>query len=74
MKLQLGQILRGKVIEKLSESALIVSFDGTLLRVENQSRVRIEVGESVSLEIVEIDPLRFRLSGFGSLGHLARTV
>ena len=73
MNWQLGQVIRAKVIEKLNESALIVSFGGNLLRVENKSRLQFEVDSVVALEVIALDPLRFRLARFDSTGHLVRT-
>lgn len=62
MKLVLNQKVRAKVSEVQRDRSLIVSFSGSLLRVENQSNVNFKEGDVVELIVVATKPLRFRLS------------
>ena len=62
MKLVLNQKVRAKVSEVQRDRSLIVSFSGSLLRVENQSNVNFKEGDVVELIVVATKPRRFRLS------------
>lgn len=59
--LQIGESLQGRVAEVLSESDVIISFDGDLLRVHNETRRPLRVGDTVTCIVRAIQPLRFQL-------------
>ena len=62
MKLGVNQSVRAKVTEVQRDGSLIVSFSGSLLRVENQSKVSFKMGEIVELIVIATKPLKFRLA------------
>lgn len=58
----MGEEVRGKVTEQLAGGELIISFEGDLLRVANESRKAFKVGEFVVLEVMALSPIRFKLA------------
>lgn len=60
-KLSNGDIIIGITHEILSPDAMIVDFRGSLLRVVNETRYNFLPGEEVTLRVMNIAPLRFRL-------------
>lgn len=67
MHLTRGQRVRARVEEVLSESSLIVSFTGRLVRVVNSTQKNIQVGDWLDLQVVAAEPLEFRF--FKSSSH-----
>ena len=59
--LHFGDVIEVHVSELLSESEVIMSFQGDLLRVQNQSRLRLEVGQKLSCRVSAVNPLRFEI-------------
>jgi hypothetical protein len=59
--LKVGDTLRGRVAELLSREELIISFQGDLLRVSNETRLSLNVGDEVTVTVQALQPLRFRL-------------
>jgi hypothetical protein len=57
--LKVGDGVEARVTERLANGDLIVSFDGDLLRVCNETRRQYRVGDTVSLIVRAINPLRF---------------
>ncbi len=56
---KLGQHIICKVVEIVEAKDLIVSFQGQLLRVQNQSKRTFAVNHFVELEVMSLKPLRF---------------
>jgi hypothetical protein len=61
MKWKLHQIVKARVTEIQRDESLVVSFHGELLRVRNQSDRKFQLGQEVSLEVVALRPVKFRL-------------
>lgn len=59
--LKLGESLKGRIHEVLPGGDLIVSFSGDLLRVQNESNHLFAAGDSVTLIVRALQPLRFQL-------------
>lgn len=60
IQLTRGQRVRARVEEVLSESSLIVSFSGRLVRVVNFTPKNIRVGDWLDLQVAVAEPLEFR--------------
>ncbi len=60
--LRVGEITTAKITEILSETEVIMSFAGDLLRVQNLSRRQLQVGELVQCKVTNLQPLRFELA------------
>ena len=60
-KLKVGQRVKAMVSEVTDSGDLIASFRGDLLRVNNKTHRQFVVGETVDLEILMIEPLKFQL-------------
>lgn len=60
-KLSVGDIIIGLTHEVLSAEAMIVDYKGSLIRVVNQTEYDFRVGEQVTLRVIGIGPLRFKL-------------
>lgn len=60
-KLKVGDGIAGVVVEVLPAGDLIVSIDGDLLRVANETREPLQPGDHVPLSVVAVQPLRFVL-------------
>ena len=61
-KLQFGEIIEARVTEILSEQEVIMSFKGDLLQVQNHSRQKLSVGESIYCRVTSTSPLRFEIA------------
>ncbi|MCB0393461.1 MAG: hypothetical protein KDD25_02815 [Bdellovibrionales bacterium] len=61
LNLKLGQKVWATVEESISESGLIVNFNGDLVRVENQSHRTFRPGQRIQLDVYSIGPTKFRL-------------
>lgn len=59
--LQVGESLHGQVAEILSEDEAIISFQGDPLRVRNETRRSLQVGDFVTFIVRAIEPLRLQL-------------
>lgn len=59
--LQIGESLSGRVAEVLSDGDFILSFSGDLLRVHNETRRPLKIGDPVTVIVKAVDPLRFQL-------------
>ncbi len=59
--LQKGDVIVAKVFEKLSSYEYIVSIDGQLIQVQNQTLMQFELGSSVSLLVSQVKPLQLQL-------------
>jgi hypothetical protein len=57
-----GEITTAKITEILSETEVIMSFAGDLLRVQNLSRRQLQIGELVQCKVTQLHPLRFELA------------
>ena len=69
-KLRVGDIVRAEVTEALGAHVaggigrlddLIVSFQGDLVRVRNESHRRWRVGEKILVRVTQVSPLLFQL-------------
>lgn len=49
------------LVEEVNGADLIVSFQGDLIRVGNQSGRRFRPGQRIQLQVVGIQPLSFKL-------------
>ena len=59
---QTGDTVRGRVTEQLSSGDLIISFEGDLLRVSNETNQQFKPGDFVLLTVASLDPIQFRLA------------
>ncbi len=59
--LKKGDVIVAKVFEKLSSYEYIVSIDGQLIQVQNQTLNQFEVGSSVSLLVSGVKPLQLQV-------------
>lgn len=62
MGLRLHQKKKARVTEVQRDGALVVSFDGALLRVQNQTKLKFNVGDTVELIVAAVRPLKFKLA------------
>ena len=60
-KLTTNDIIIGIVHEILSKDSLIVDYKGSLMRVVNETYQQFTLGEKVTLRVMGIGPLRFKL-------------
>lgn len=71
--LKKGEVVQAKVIEVISPSTFIVSFNGDLIRVRNSSGQKFSTGDTVKLKVSQLRPLSFQISS-ASRRHLDRQV
>lgn len=58
-----GDRVVAEVVEKVTVSDYIASFNGDLIRITNNTGRSLQTGEKISLEVQSINPLKFRLQG-----------
>ena len=56
-----NDIYKAKVVEVLEDGSLIMSFQGTLVRIVNRSAIAYSVNELVKLKVKKLRPLEFKL-------------
>ena len=61
--LKKGDVIVAKVSEKLSAYEYIVSIEGQLIQVQNQTLNQFSVGSSVQLIVSAVKPLQLQLLG-----------
>jgi hypothetical protein len=59
--LKLGESLGGTISEVLPGGDVLISFNGDLLRVHNDTTRLLKVGDPVTVIVRAIKPLRFQL-------------
>lgn len=59
--MKIGERVQAKVIECIEDGSLILSFQGSLLRVVNQTGISYQVNSTVTLEVQRLRPLEFKL-------------
>ncbi len=59
---KVGDMVWGRVTEQLANGELIISFEGDLLRVANETNKRFYIGETVILTVSSQNPLIFKLA------------
>ena len=59
---KLGQVVKAKLVERVSAQVWIVDFAGQLLRVTNNTHARLSEGQLISLEVTGIRPLQFAVT------------
>ena len=64
--LKIGEFTVAKVTEILSMDEVIMSFNGDLLRVQNESRRSFQIGEIVKCRVTQLHPLRFELASLAT--------
>lgn len=57
--LKVGDHLQAEIIECLSSTELICSFEGDLLRVQNLSANSLKPGQQIHLRVLSTNPLKF---------------
>lgn len=60
-ELKLGDKISAIIEEVLPESALIVSVDGTLYRVMNDTGIRFKQSDKLQMTVTAMNPVLFRL-------------
>jgi hypothetical protein len=60
--LRVGESVFARIAELLPGDELLISFDGDLLRVHNETRRALRVGDEVTLIVKAVKPLRFQLA------------
>lgn len=59
--LQLNENLSGKVVEIFPDGELLMSFSGSLIRVQNESNQPLQLGQVVTVIVKAISPIRLKL-------------
>lgn len=67
--LRKGDVIVAKVFEKLSAYEYIVSIEGQLIQVQNQTLKQLKVGSTVNLMVAAVKPLQLRLVTPGDRGN-----
>ncbi len=62
LDLHLGERVLVKVIEVVSAEFLIVGVYGSLVRVKNETSRSLKAGDCLSLVVVTINPIGFRMT------------
>lgn len=60
-KLREGDLVFGQVIEVLSAQEFMVSLEGDLVRVQNDSLRRLSIGDELTLRVHGLKPLQLKI-------------
>lgn len=58
---QPGDRVEARVTEIQRDSSMVVEFQGDLIRVQNKTQRRFQIGQSIALVVTAINPYAFRL-------------
>lgn len=64
--LKFGEHILATVEEVLPESALIVSVEGELFRVVNETGLKVKNGDQLKLTVTQVNPTLFKLQKYES--------
>ncbi len=67
-KLNLGDIITVKVVDRLQADQFIISIAGDLLTVKLEGVDEIKVGDMVTLRVTKTTPLEFKIFKMSPLG------
>ena len=59
---QPGDRVEAKVTEIQRDGSMVVEFQGDLIRVQNKTQRRFQMGQNISLVVTAINPYAFRLA------------
>jgi hypothetical protein len=59
--LQLGESIIVEVVEVLSSEVCIVSCNGDLVRVRNESHLNLRPGQNIQARVTQLKPLQFQI-------------
>lgn len=65
--LKLGDQIRAYVEEVLPESALIVSVEGELFRVMNETGQKLKAKDRLTMTVVAVNPMMFKMQKYDEL-------
>lgn len=68
-KWTLGDFVTAEVFEKAGEQSYLLSFEGRLVRILNQTHQNLKIGQKVQLVVIGINPLKLQLK----LDYLSKT-
>jgi hypothetical protein len=60
-KLRIGDLLWATIEEVITANEYIVSFQGDLVRVKNQTQKVFQSSEKMLVRVIAIDPLEFQM-------------
>ena len=70
LRVKRGDRLRARILELQAGGDILISFDGDILRVRNETNRALRVGQVVTVFVIETSPLRFQLASERRTGHL----
>lgn len=60
--LKVGDHIKGRILEIQDDGSMVISFQGDLIRVCNQTQKILKCGSSIDLIVTAINPYAFRLA------------
>lgn len=60
-KMKIGDRVWAQIVEHVSQDEFIVSFQGDLIRVRNESFKHLSINDKVLVRVVALNPLAFQL-------------
>lgn len=60
--LKAGDYVKGRILEIQDDGSMVVSFQGDLIRVCNQTQKILECGSVIDLIVTAVSPYAFRLA------------
>lgn len=77
--LKIGSLFTVQIVDKVSDLDFIVSFEGRLIRVRNESLTPLKIKDVIEVRVASIDPLTFQIKNsendvFSGANHFHRTV
>lgn len=61
-KYEVGDYIKVRVIEFISDHAWIVSLDGSLIQIQNKSHRPFQVGQMIGVRVESLDPVILALA------------
>jgi hypothetical protein len=60
--LKVGDQIKGRILEIQDDGSMVISFQGDLIRVCNQTQKILKCGSAIDLIVTAISPYAFRLA------------
>ncbi len=73
-KLRVGDQIWAQIVENISDSEFIVSFQGDLVRVRNESLSSLKCNEKILVRVVALSPLAVQIVKNGDATRIATRI
>lgn len=60
-RLKIGDVVRAQIVELFADGECIVSFQGDLIRLRNESVAKLQLSDKILVRVIATRPLLFQM-------------